>query len=140
MRRLRRRMAMRTGWSSGRRRMGEAKYNYLLKNVYLLPVDAEQVVMLGRVELARYRALEALLPDPSLADPNPTRSKLIPKDQQEFLRAYESREAEMIQFLHDRNLVNFPPYLGKFMIRQLPDACFHSLDHRSASRICSDDK
>jgi uncharacterized protein (DUF885 family) len=102
--------------------MGEAKYNYLLKNVYLLPVDAEQVAMLGQVELARYRALEALLPDPSLADPNPARSKSIPKDQQEFLRAYESREADMIQFLRDRKLVTLPPYLGKFTIRQLPDA------------------
>jgi uncharacterized protein (DUF885 family) len=102
--------------------MGEAKYNYLLKNVYLLPLDAEQVAMLGQVELARYRALEALLPDPSLADPNPARSKSIPKDQQEFLRAYESREANMIQFLRDRNLVTLPPYLGKFTIRQLPDA------------------
>jgi uncharacterized protein (DUF885 family) len=102
--------------------MGEANYNYLLKNVYLLPLDAEQVAMLGRVELARYRALEALLPDPSLADPNPARSKSIPKDQQEFLRAYESREGDMIQFLRDRNLVTLPPYLGKFEIRQLPDA------------------
>jgi uncharacterized protein (DUF885 family) len=102
--------------------MGEAKYNYLLKNVYLLPVDAEQVAMLGQVELARYRALEALLPDPSLADPNPARSTSIPKDQQEFLRAYESREAEMTQFLRDRHLVSLPPYLGKFTIRQLPDA------------------
>jgi uncharacterized protein (DUF885 family) len=102
--------------------MGEAKYNYLLKNVYLLPLNAEQVAMLGQVELARYRALEALLPDPSLADPNPARSKSIPKDQQEFLRAYESREADMIQFLRDRKLVTLPPYLGKFTIRQLPDA------------------
>jgi uncharacterized protein (DUF885 family) len=102
--------------------MGEANYNYLLKNVYLLPVDADQVAMLGQVELARSRALEALLPDPSLADPNPARSKSIPKNQQEFLRAYESREAEMIQFLHDRNLISLPVYLGKFMIRQLPEA------------------
>src|SRR4029077_6379396 len=85
--------------------MGEANYNYLLKNVYLLPVDAEQVAMLGQVELARYRALEALLPDPSLADPNPARSKSIPKDQQEFLRAYEGREEDMIQFLRERKLV-----------------------------------
>jgi uncharacterized protein (DUF885 family) len=102
--------------------MGEANYNYLLKNVYLLPLDAEQVAMLGRVELARYRALEALLPDPSLADPDPARSKSIPKDQQEFLQAYESREAEMIQFLREHNLVTLPPYLGKFEIRQLPEA------------------
>lgn len=102
--------------------MGEANYNYLLKNVYLLPVDAEQVAMLGQVELARYRALEALLPDPSLADPHPARSKSVPKDQQEFLRAYESREEDMIQFLRERKLVTLPPYLGKFMIRQLPEA------------------
>jgi uncharacterized protein (DUF885 family) len=102
--------------------MGEANYNYLLKNVYLLPVDAEQVAMLGQVELARYRALEALLPDPSLAEPNPARSKSIPKDQQEFLRAYESREEDMIQFLRDRKLVTLPTDLGKFMIRQLPEA------------------
>src|SRR5215472_3829224 len=89
--------------------MGEAKYNYLLKNVYLLPLDGDQVAMLGQVELARYRALEALLPDPSLADPNPARSKSIPKDQEAFLRAYESREAEIIQFLRDRKLVTLPP-------------------------------
>ena len=58
--------------------MGEENYNYLLKNVYLLPLDAKQVEMLGQAELARYRALESLLPDPSLADPNPARSKNIP--------------------------------------------------------------
>ena len=51
--------------------MGEANYNYYLKHVLLLPLDAEQVEMLGPAELARYRALESLLPDPSLADPNP---------------------------------------------------------------------
>src|SRR2546425_6153687 len=71
--------------------MGEANYNYILKNIYLLPIDAKQVEMLGQAELARYRALESLLPDPSLADPNPSRSKNIPADQQAFLKAYESR-------------------------------------------------
>src|SRR3954454_5808149 len=55
--------------------MGLANYNYYLKNVLLLPLDAGQVEMLGRAELARDRALESLLPDPSLADPNPARSK-----------------------------------------------------------------
>ena len=59
--------------------MGEENYNYLLKNVYLLPLDAKQVEMLGQAELARYRALESMLPDPSLADPNPARSENIPE-------------------------------------------------------------
>ena len=102
--------------------MGEANYNYLLKHVYLLPLDAKQVEMLGQAELARYRALESLLPDPSLADPNPQRAKVIPKDQDDFLKAYESREAEMINFLKENHLITLPSYLGRFEIRQLPEA------------------
>ena len=102
--------------------MGEANYNYYLHRVYLLPINADQVAMLGRVELARYRALEALLPDPSLADPNPARSASIPANQEEFLKAYEDREAGMIGFLKSKQLVTFPPYLGHFYIRQLPEA------------------
>jgi uncharacterized protein (DUF885 family) len=102
--------------------MGTANYNYYLKHILLLPLDAAQVEMLGRAELARYRALESLLPDPSLADPNPARSKNIPPDQASFLKAYESREQEMIDFLKGHQLVTLPDYLGRFEIRQLPDA------------------
>ena len=102
--------------------MGETNYNYLLKHVYLLPLDAKQVEMLGQTELARARAAESMLPDPSLADPNPQRAKVIPKDQDDFLKAYESREAEMIAFLKEHQLVTLPSYLGRFEIRQLPEA------------------
>ncbi len=102
--------------------MGTANYNYYLKHVLLLPLDADQVAMLGRAELARYRALESLLPDPSLADPDPARSKNIPPDQAAFLAAYESREQEMIAFLKEHKLVTVPDYLGRFEIRQLPEA------------------
>src|SRR5438445_12259648 len=102
--------------------MGEENYNYLLKNIYLLPIDAKQLEMLGQAELARYRGVEAMLPDPSLADPNPQRAKVIPKDQDDFLKAYESREAEMINFLKENHLITLPSYLGRFEIRQLPEA------------------
>src|SRR5258706_708133 len=102
--------------------MGEENYNYLLKNIYLLPIDAKQLEMLGQAELARYRALESMLPDPSLADPDPKRAKVIPRDQNDFLKAYESRETEMIGFLKENHLVTLPPYLGRFEIRQLPEA------------------
>jgi len=102
--------------------MGEANYNYYLKHVLLLPLGAAQVDMVGRAELARYRALEALLPDPKLADPDPARSANIPPDQGSFLKAYEGREEEMVSFMKERNLVTLPGYLGRFQIRQLPDA------------------
>jgi uncharacterized protein (DUF885 family) len=102
--------------------MGEANYNYYLKHVLLLPLDSREVEMIGRAELARYRALEAMLSDPKLADPDPARSKNIPPDQASFLKAYESREAEMMAFLKEHNIVTVPEYLGRFEIRQLPEA------------------
>jgi uncharacterized protein (DUF885 family) len=102
--------------------MGEANYNYYLKHVLLLPLDAREVEMVGRVENARYRALEGLLSDPKLADPDPSRAANIPPDQESFLKAYESREAEMIQFLKEHQIVTIPDYLGRFEIRQLPEA------------------
>ena len=102
--------------------MGEASYNELLRRAYLLPIDAKELAMLGEAELARFRALEALLADPSMADPDPARAANVPKDQEAFLKTYESRQAEMIRFLGERRLVTLPPSLGAFRIRQLPEA------------------
>jgi uncharacterized protein (DUF885 family) len=102
--------------------MGRANYDLYLKRVHLLPFDAEQIEMLGQAELNRYTGLEALLKDPSLASPDPARAKNIPPDQQAFLAAYQAREKEMIDFLRKNQLVNLPPWLGPFTIRQLPEA------------------
>ncbi len=102
--------------------MGVENYQYFLHHVYLLPIDATQLDMLGQAELARYRGLEALLPDPDMANPNPSRAKTVPRNQQEFLTAYESRLRDILQFLKQQNLITIPPYMGPFHIRQLPDA------------------
>ena len=102
--------------------MGLAKYETLLRDVLLLPLDATQVAMLGEAELGRFRGLEAQLKDPTLASPDPARSKNIPKDQAAFLAAYESREQETIDFLTANHLVTLPAYLGHFQIKQLPEA------------------
>ena len=102
--------------------MGEEAYNHLLKHVKLLPLDARDVATLGVIELARYRALEALLKDPRLAWPDPARAPHVPKDQAEFLAAYEARQQEMIDFLKERQLITIPQYIGPFRIRQLPEA------------------
>lgn len=102
--------------------MGEAEYNYLLRHVLLLPFDAHDVAHLGEVELVRYRALEAMLKDPDLASPDPARAKRMPKDQEEFLAAYQSRLQEIVSFLQANRLITLPPYLGRFQIRQLPEA------------------
>jgi len=102
--------------------MGEAEYNYLLHRVLLLPLDAREVASLGEIELARYRALEAWLKNPSYASPDPARAARVPKDQAEFLAAYEARLREITDFLAANHLVTIPSYMGPFRIRQLPEA------------------
>ena len=116
--RLERRLPTMVAW----RPMGEANYNYLLQHVYLLPLDASDVAMLGEAELARFRGQEAMLPNPALASPDPARASRIPKDQEDFLAAYQAREREMIDYLTTNRLVTLPDYLGPFLIRQLPEA------------------
>jgi len=102
--------------------MGKTNYEFMLGHILLLPFDSDEVEQLGRIELARYRALEAMLKDPAMADPDPRRAADIPKDQQSFLERYQSREEEMIRFLKENRLLTLPDYLGPFLIRQLPDA------------------
>jgi uncharacterized protein (DUF885 family) len=102
--------------------MGEQNYNHLLKRVLLLPFDARDVATLGEIELGRYRALEALLKDPRLASPDPSRAAHVPKDQAEFLAAYEARQQEIVDFLEQHRLLTIPSYMGPFRIRQLPEA------------------
>jgi len=104
------------------RPMGVDNYNYLLHHVYLLPLDAAQLAMLSEAELARYRGLEALLPNPAMADPDPARSPNIPRNEEEFLAAYESRLKDILGFLRSQNLISIPDYVGAFHIRQLPEA------------------
>lgn len=102
--------------------MGEQSYNEMLRRILLLPLDAQTLAHLGEVELVRYRALESMLPDPALADPDPRRAASIPADQQAFLAAYQSRLDEIVRFLRDKRLVTIPDFVGAFEIRQLPEA------------------
>jgi uncharacterized protein (DUF885 family) len=102
--------------------LGEETYNHLLKRVLLLPFDARDVATLGEIELGRYRALEAMLKNPQLASPDPARAQHVPKDQAEFLAAYEARQQEIVEFLQKNRLLTIPSYMGAFKIRQLPEA------------------
>lgn len=81
------------------RPMGAAAYADLLKKVLLLPLDARDVAQLGEIELPRSRALEAMLKDPKMASPDPSRAARVPRDQAEFLAAYESRLREITDHL-----------------------------------------
>src|SRR5436190_11708247 len=115
---LEKKLASMTEWKP----IGLENYEYMLHHILLLPMSAHDVAHLGDVELARYRGLEAMPPDPALADPNPQRAKSIPADQQAFLQAYQSHEEEMLRFMKEKRLITVPDYIGPFIIRQLPEA------------------
>ena len=59
---------------------------------------------------------------PELRLARPGARQHVPADQAEFLAAYEARLEEIVGFLSANNLVTIPPYMGKFFIRQLPEA------------------
>ena len=103
--------------------MGRENYNTMLRQVYLLPFDAEQIVTLGQSELARARALEAWLPDPGIADSlRRSADQPVPATSAEFLAGYEARTAELLEHLARKEILTVPSYIGPFRILELPVA------------------
>ena len=103
--------------------MGRENYNAMLRDIYLLPLDADQLVTLGRAELARAKAMEAWLPDPSLADTlrHPDAGPL-PSNRAQFLSDYEARTSTLMDYLARREILTVPNYIGPFRIVELPAA------------------
>ena len=83
--------------------------------------------------LARYRGLESMLPDPSLASPDPARSPNVPRNQAEFLAAYQGREREMVDFLAaekklSRRWFYYVPATGEPTVPGQKPALMHSCE------------
>jgi uncharacterized protein (DUF885 family) len=102
--------------------MGEKAYQALLSNWLLLPLDADDLVRIARAEVARFRAQEAWLRNPAMADPDPRRSSHIPGSPEEFLEIYESRQAEVFNHIREKQILTIPADIGPFYIRELPAA------------------
>lgn len=103
--------------------MGREAYEELLRDVYLLPMGPDDLVRLGEVELSRARALEAMLPDPTLADTLPPQTgagaATGPRD---YLTRYEAQTSVLIDHLQAHDLLTVPAWLGPFQIVPLPSA------------------
>jgi uncharacterized protein (DUF885 family) len=110
-----------SGFGSGGFAVGRKQYDWYLRRVLLLPYDSSEVARIGRLELARDRALElweqsrdahgpAASPPPSFA------SKTA------FLAYYESSMQKLISFIDSRQIVTIPSYIGPFHIVEVPKA------------------
>ncbi len=101
--------------------VGRKQYDWFLRRVLMLPYDSSQLAHIGKVELARDRALEvweaardAQLPSPS---PAPTFAS-----KQAFLTHYEQSLAKLIAFIDAHQIVTIPSYIGPFHIVEVPKA------------------
>jgi uncharacterized protein (DUF885 family) len=101
--------------------VGAKQYDWYLRRVLLLPYDSSEVAAIGRMELARDRALEmweaaqdAQLPSPS---PAPTFASKAA-----FLSYYEQSLAKLIAFINSHQIVTIPSYIGPFHIVEVPKA------------------
>jgi uncharacterized protein (DUF885 family) len=98
--------------------MGRENYARYLSRVLLLPLTPDEVVAIGEAELARSRATQAWCAAAAEGFPGP----VPPRDQDEFLRAYEAHTDGIVRFLREREILTVPADVGPFYCRPLPEA------------------
>jgi uncharacterized protein (DUF885 family) len=108
------------GFHAGGFAVGEQQYNWYLKRVLLLPFDAREIATIGRLDLARDRALEVWeqardANQPSAPEPTFT-------SQAAFLQYYENSMTRLVAFIKSHQLVDIPSYIGPFHIVEVPQA------------------
>ncbi len=101
--------------------VGRKQYDWYLKRVLLLPFDSREVAEIGRLELARDRALELWedsrdAHEPASSPPPAFTSKAA------FLAYYERSLQTLISFIDTHQIVDIPPYIGPFHIVEVPRA------------------
>ena len=101
--------------------VGKERYDWYLRRVLLLPFSADEVATIGRLELARDRALEAWEANRDAhSPPGPGQPAFTTKAA--FLRYYEAALARLVAFVKRDGIVDIPSYVGPFHIVEVPKA------------------
>lgn len=101
--------------------VGKEQYDWYLRRVLLLPLDSGEVATIGRLELARDRALEAWEANRDAHEPPGTPQPHF-TNKAAFLHYYQSALARLVGFVKSRGIVDIPSYVGPFHIVQVPKA------------------
>lgn len=101
--------------------VGRKEYDWYLRRVLLLPFDSSQVATIGRLELARDRALEVWEQARDAHEPAASPAPAF-ATKEEFLAYYERSLARLIAFVNSHQIVDIPPYIGPFHIVEVPKA------------------
>ncbi len=101
--------------------VGKKQYDWYLRRVLLLPFDSDEVATIGRLELARDRALEAWEANRDAHAPSGSRQPSFSTKTQ-FLHYYETSLQRLKSFIAQRAVVDVPAYVGPFHIVEVPKA------------------
>ncbi len=109
------------GFAAGGFAVGRKQYDWYLRRVLLLPFDSAQVAEIGRLELARDRALETWEASRDAYGPPPSPPPTF-ASKEAFLAYYERSLQKLISFIDSHEIVDIPPYIGPFHIVEVPKA------------------
>ena len=101
--------------------VGRKQYDWYLRRVLLLPYDSPEVAEVGRLELARDRALEMWEAARDAREPAPSPAPTF-ASKAAFLSYYEESLAKIVSFINSHQIVTIPPYIGPFHIVEVPKA------------------
>jgi uncharacterized protein (DUF885 family) len=101
--------------------VGRKEYDWYMRRVLLLPFDSGAVAQIGRLELARDRAMELWEQSRDAHEP-PASPPPAFASKTDFLAYYERSMQRMIAFINSHEIVTLPSYLGPFHIVEVPKA------------------
>jgi uncharacterized protein (DUF885 family) len=110
-----------TSFPAGGFAVGRKQYDWFLRRVLMLPFDSSEVATIGRLELARDRALEVWERSRDAHEPKATPAPTF-ATKEEFLAYYERSLQRLVSFINSRQIVTIPSYIGPFHIVEVPKA------------------
>jgi len=102
---------------AGARPIGREMYDWILRRIWLLPFDAEDILRLGEQEYARFLAFTSFEESrnrdlPALAGAMTTA---------EYAQRTEEEAGAIRRFLQDKGALDIPDYVGPYRRTQMPD-------------------
>ncbi|MDE0005864.1 MAG: DUF885 family protein, partial [Rhodospirillaceae bacterium] len=102
---------------AGARPIGQEMYDWILRRIWLLPFDAEDILRLGEQEYARFLAFTSF---------EESRNRDLPElagamTTAEYAQRTEEEAGAIRRFLEEKGALDIPDYVGPYRRTQMPD-------------------
>jgi uncharacterized protein (DUF885 family) len=97
--------------------IGREMYNWILRRIWLLPYDADDILQLGEQEYRRYLSFSAFEEARNSGLPVPERARTT----SEYAANTESDEKKIREFLTDKKVLTIPEYVGAYRRTLMPE-------------------